>query len=48
MRPYPPTCDRDRSRLSLWWDAVPQGQRVALVFGGGLLFYVAAGLLGRL
>lgn len=48
IRPSPPTCDRDRSRLSLWWDAGPQAQRVALVLTAGLLFNMAAGLLARL
>lgn len=34
-RRYPPTCDRDRSRLSLWSDTVPSWVRVVIVLGGG-------------
>ncbi len=47
-RPAPPPCDRDRSPLSLWWDAVPQRRRVMAVFGTGVLFFLLAGVLARL
>ncbi|CAN5403279.1 hypothetical protein BH24GEM3_BH24GEM3_12110 [soil metagenome] len=45
QRQYPPTGDRDRSRLSRWWDTVPQWQRVAIVLGSPFLLLLLLGLL---
>ncbi len=47
-RPYPPTCDRDRSPAALAWEAVPTWKRALILIGPVFGVLIAAGLVVRI